>query len=79
MDSIDCPEIDISRCDGCGLCVPACTSGALGLEAGKAVLLRPDLCRWDSACELACPRDAIHVPYLVVFGSDVKRTGSGRL
>ncbi len=77
MDQTCSPEIDMTRCDGCGRCVVACSSGALGLEGGKAALVRPDLCRWDSECELACPRNAIRVPYLVVFGRDVRSPGAG--
>ncbi len=77
MDSICSPEIDGERCDGCGLCLPACTSGALGFSGGRAVLVRPDLCRWDSACELACPRDAIRVPYAVVFAGDLNPPEKG--
>ncbi len=76
MDLLRGPEIDMTRCDGCGLCLPACASGALGLDGGKAILARPELCQWDSACELACPRGAIRVPYFVVFGDGSKRPGT---
>jgi MinD superfamily P-loop ATPase len=61
------PEIDTWRCNGCGKCLPACTTGALGMVAGKATLVRPELCRYDGNCELACPVDAIQVPFAVVF------------
>jgi ferredoxin len=64
------PEIDAASCDGCGQCLPACSSGALGLQAGKAALIRPDLCRYDGNCELVCPTDAIRVPYAIVFRAE---------
>jgi len=63
------PEIDTALCDGCGRCLPVCPSGALQLEGQKVVLWQLDLCRWDSACELACPQGAIRVPYIVVFAA----------
>ncbi len=68
METQFLPEIDTTRCDGCGLCTEACPSGALGMRAGAAALVRPELCQWDGGCELACPHDAIRVGYLIVFG-----------
>ena len=37
-------EIDRDACTGCGICVEACHEGAIGLENGKAILLRDDYC-----------------------------------
>ena len=51
--------IDKDRCNGCGLCVTACHEGAIGLEDGKAVLLRDDYCDGLGDCLPACPTDAI--------------------
>ncbi len=67
MDTTSLPQIDGRLCNGCGKCIPACATGALALVAGRAVLARPDLCRYDGNCELACPLDAIRVPYVIVF------------
>ena len=61
------PEIDPALCDGCGQCVPACTPGALAIMEGKAMLALPERCEYDGKCEPACPRDAIRLPYLIVF------------
>ncbi len=68
MDPHILPGIDSRVCDGCGQCVPACPTGALAVIAGRVVLLHPDRCTYDAACELACPRGAIRVPYAIVFG-----------
>jgi NAD-dependent dihydropyrimidine dehydrogenase PreA subunit len=62
------PEIDARSCDGCGICVAVCPAGALELRSGRAVLARPSLCEYDGSCEPACPRSAIQLPYVVVFG-----------
>ena len=52
-------KIDQEKCNGCGLCVQACHEGAIGLEAGKAKLLREDYCDGLGDCLPACPMDAI--------------------
>ncbi len=32
-------RIDKDKCDGCGLCVPACAEGAIQIIDGKAKLI----------------------------------------
>lgn len=51
--------IDKEKCDGCGLCVDACHEGAIGMENGKAILLRDDYCDGLGDCLPVCPVDAI--------------------
>ena len=51
--------IDEEKCNGCGLCVSACHEGAIGLIAGKAVLLRDDYCDGLGNCLPLCPTGAI--------------------
>lgn len=52
-------QIDTEKCNGCGLCARACHEGAIGMEDGKAKLLRDDYCDGLGDCLLACPVDAI--------------------
>lgn len=52
-------RIDEQKCNGCGLCVSACHEGAIGLENGKAKLLREDYCDGLGNCLPACPTGAI--------------------
>jgi NAD-dependent dihydropyrimidine dehydrogenase PreA subunit len=52
-------EIDAEKCNGCGLCVEACHEGAIGLENGKAKLLRDDYCDGLGNCLPVCPAGAI--------------------
>jgi len=53
--------IDEEKCNGCGLCVPACAEGAIQIIDGKAKLLADNLCDGLGACLGHCPEDAIKV------------------
>lgn len=54
-------EIDETKCDGCGLCVPACAEGALRIVDGKARLVADVYCDGLGACLGECPRGAIKI------------------
>lgn len=54
-------HIDEEKCDGCGLCVPACAEGALQIIDGKARLVGERLCDGLGACLGDCPRGAISI------------------
>lgn len=54
-------EIDETKCDGCGLCLPNCPEGALQLIAGKARLVSDLFCDGLGACLGFCPQGAIRV------------------
>jgi MinD superfamily P-loop ATPase containing an inserted ferredoxin domain len=52
-------KIDEEKCDGCGICVDACSEGALAIVDGKAKLIRDDHCDGLGNCLPVCPREAI--------------------
>jgi NAD-dependent dihydropyrimidine dehydrogenase PreA subunit len=54
-------NIDESKCNGCGLCVPACAEGALQIIDGKARLVSDKYCDGLGACLGECPRGAITI------------------
>jgi Pyruvate/2-oxoacid:ferredoxin oxidoreductase delta subunit len=54
-------KIDEKKCDGCGLCIPACIEGALQIIDGKARLVKDIYCDGLGACLGKCPQDAITI------------------
>jgi NAD-dependent dihydropyrimidine dehydrogenase PreA subunit len=57
----DIVEIDDSKCDGCGQCIPSCAEGALYLDGGKVRLRADALCDGLGACLGECPKGALRV------------------
>ena len=54
-------EIDEHKCNGCGLCVPACAEGAIRIVDGKARLVSDVYCDGLGACLGECPEGAIRI------------------
>ena len=54
-------HIDEDKCNGCGVCVPACHEGAIQVIDGKARLLEDFLCDGLGDCLGECPEDAIRI------------------
>jgi len=54
-------KIDEEKCNGCGLCIPACAEGAIQLIDGKAKLISEKYCDGLGACLGECPQGAITI------------------
>jgi len=54
-------KIDQEKCNGCGVCVPACVEGALQIVDGKAKLVSDRFCDGLAACIGKCPVGALTV------------------
>ncbi len=61
MPMRDMIVIDEEKCNGCGLCVPACAEGALQIIDGKARVMRDDFCDGLGACLGHCPQGALTI------------------
>jgi len=53
--------INEDKCTGCGLCIPNCPEGAIGIIEGKARLISDLFCDGLGACLGHCPEGAITI------------------
>jgi ferredoxin len=61
------PQLDSSRCQGCGLCVSVCAKNGLVLMDKLVVFVGGDECTWCGECEAVCIYGAISCPYDIVI------------
>jgi carbon-monoxide dehydrogenase iron sulfur subunit len=52
-------EVDENKCDGCGLCVPACPYDVIDLDPDTGLAYKCDLCGGAPQCASSCPSGAI--------------------
>lgn len=64
------PEIDLSRCLGCGICVAVCPNHVLSVADGVPKVAHPEACDYTGACQEICPSGAISLAFEIVPGGD---------
>ena len=62
-------QVDPAICNGCARCIPYCTTGALSMYGGNAVI-DPDLCNGCGDCVPPCIRGAIYKYWYVGISGD---------
>jgi MinD superfamily P-loop ATPase len=59
------PQVDLSKCNFCGVCAQVCQYGAIAVM-GENVLVFPELCHGCGSCSMNCPEGAItEVPDII--------------
>lgn len=58
--------IDPDLCDGCNLCLAACSLGALAMAENRITCVETEVCDACRVCEYICGRGAISWHYQVV-------------
>ncbi|MBI4334510.1 MAG: 4Fe-4S binding protein [Chloroflexi bacterium] len=59
------PEIDLTKCDGCGVCIDSCPAGAAAMIGDRLVISED--CTYCTDCEALCPAGAISCPFEIVL------------
>jgi NAD-dependent dihydropyrimidine dehydrogenase PreA subunit len=54
-------ELDLSRCNGCRMCMRVCPHPVFGDPTGSVQILEPDMCIECGACVINCPEGALSV------------------
>ncbi len=61
------PQIDLDRCDRCGLCVHHCPTQAVEMGGRGPFIARSLDCTYCTDCEAMCPQVAIICPFEIVW------------
>ncbi len=61
------PEINLERCDRCGVCIEHCPTEAVDMGSEGPFIARPKDCTYCADCEAICPQDAISCVFEIVW------------
>ena len=61
------PQIDLEKCNHCGLCITVCTCNAIVLVNNIISIIETEECHWCTICEIVCPTGAINCPFEIVI------------
>lgn len=68
---VEMPIIDPEKCNGCGLCISVCSSGALVLVDNVVTIIATEECDWCTVCEAVCPSGAISCSFEIVIEESI--------
>lgn len=61
IDDVVTLQLDVARCNGCGLCTDVCPRRVFAIADGRAAIVDKDACLECGACALNCASGAISV------------------
>ena len=61
------PEVDMAKCNLCGLCVEVCKCGAIVIRGQVVIFIQTEACGWCAICEAVCPTGALTCPYEIIL------------
>ncbi len=64
------PQINVSKCTGCNLCIKVCPYNVLALINNIAIVANSKACDYTGICQEICPTKAISLVYEIVFQTD---------
>ena len=64
---LEMPQIDLEKCDLCGLCATVCACGAIVIAGNIITITDTADCAWCTWCEAVCPHEAITCSFEIVF------------
>ena len=64
---VEMPEIDLEKCDGCGLCISVCHCNALVMVDDVITVIETEECGWCTECEAVCLTGAISCRFEIVI------------
>jgi ferredoxin len=71
VDAWALPEINLVRCNGCGLCVDHCPTCCVEMVDERPSFVRPMDCTYCGECESQCPERAIECTYVIEWGQSL--------
>ncbi|MEE8391902.1 MAG: 4Fe-4S binding protein [Anaerolineae bacterium] len=64
------PEINLSLCNRCGICVERCPTDAAEMGADGPFIARPSDCTYCALCDTICSQEAITCTFEIIWGME---------
>jgi MinD superfamily P-loop ATPase len=65
-DYLVLPNLDIEKCNGCGLCVGVCSCNSFVFVEKILKMIETSECDFCQLCEMVCPTGAIYFSFDIV-------------